>query len=384
MSNPFYNVSGAPVTGAPGASATIRSEFSSIASAFDKLPGTLTANKAVVINAGGTAMTITTGGLALAGDFSTTGAFNTVFAQQASITITLPLTADTLVGRATTDTLTNKTLTAPVMTAPVLGTPASGVLTNCTGYLLANITGFGAGVATFLATPTSANLAAAVTGETGTGALVFATSPALVTPALGVATATTLAIGGATIGANGLAVTGTSLFNNTITVGGTGGGTFDGSVLTVKGFGNTATFGSSGWSTNDGNPSSFVNTSGGSISVISGGGGVILNVNATVWAAISDHRAKTIYGRFTNSGEIIDAAPVHLASRNDIPGNVKKAMFVAHELQIAVPYAVRGEKDAVDGEGKPIFQNIESTDPLVPILWAEVQSLRARLAAGGF
>lgn len=43
----------------------------------------------------------------------------------------------------------------------------------------------GTGVATFLATPSSANLAAAVTGETGSGALVFGTSPTLVTPALG-------------------------------------------------------------------------------------------------------------------------------------------------------------------------------------------------------
>ena len=49
---------------------------------------------------------------------------------------------------------------------------------------LSNVT-FGAGVATFLATPSSANLAAAVTNETGSGALVFATSPTLVTPALG-------------------------------------------------------------------------------------------------------------------------------------------------------------------------------------------------------
>jgi hypothetical protein len=48
-----------------------------------------------------------------------------------------------------------------------------------------SITGLGTGVATFLATPSSANLAAAVTDETGTGALVFATSPTLVTPALG-------------------------------------------------------------------------------------------------------------------------------------------------------------------------------------------------------
>jgi hypothetical protein len=39
-----------------------------------------------------------------------------------------------------------------------------------------------ANVATFLATPTSSNLAAAVTDETGTGSLVFATSPTLTTP----------------------------------------------------------------------------------------------------------------------------------------------------------------------------------------------------------
>jgi hypothetical protein len=47
------------------------------------------------------------------------------------------------------------------------------------------VSGLGTGVATFLGTPSSANLIAAVTDETGTGALVFATSPTLVTPALG-------------------------------------------------------------------------------------------------------------------------------------------------------------------------------------------------------
>lgn len=47
-------------------------------------------------------------------------------------------------------------------------------------------------VQAFLASPTSANLAAAVTGETGTGALVFATSPALTTPDVGAATGTSL------------------------------------------------------------------------------------------------------------------------------------------------------------------------------------------------
>jgi hypothetical protein len=54
------------------------------------------------------------------------------------------------------------------------------------------VSGLGANVATFLATPSSANLAAAVTDETGSGALVFATSPTLVTPALGTPASATL------------------------------------------------------------------------------------------------------------------------------------------------------------------------------------------------
>jgi len=48
-------------------------------------------------------------------------------------TLTLPVATDTLVGKTTTDTLTNKTLTSPTLTTPALGTPASGVLTSCTG-----------------------------------------------------------------------------------------------------------------------------------------------------------------------------------------------------------------------------------------------------------
>lgn len=74
-----------------------------------------------------------------------------------------------------------------------LGTPASGTATNLTGLPVSTgISGLGTGVATFLATPSSANLAAAVTGETGSGALVFATSPALVTPSLGTPSAVNL------------------------------------------------------------------------------------------------------------------------------------------------------------------------------------------------
>jgi hypothetical protein len=58
------------------------------------------------------------------------------------------------------------------------------------------ISGLGTGVATWLATPSSANFAGAITDETGTGSVVLATSPTLVTPVLGVATGTSLSVSG--------------------------------------------------------------------------------------------------------------------------------------------------------------------------------------------
>ena len=54
------------------------------------------------------------------------------------------------------------------------------------------ISSLGTGIATFLGTPSSANLRSALTDETGTGSAVFATSPTLVTPVLGTPTSATL------------------------------------------------------------------------------------------------------------------------------------------------------------------------------------------------
>ena len=99
---------------------------------------------------------------------------------------------------------------SPTLVSPALGTPASGTLTNCTGLPISSgVSGLAANVATFLGTPSSANLAAAVTDETGSGALVFANTPTLVTPVLGSATATSIVVGtGSTIDATGLKVSG--------------------------------------------------------------------------------------------------------------------------------------------------------------------------------
>lgn len=100
-----------------------------------------------------------TGFAALQGNSSASG----------SQTLNLPATAtsDTLVGRASTDTLTNKTLTSPTLTTPVLGTPSSGTLTNCTGLPVAG-GGTGAATLTGLVKGNGTSAMTAVTAPTGT------------------------------------------------------------------------------------------------------------------------------------------------------------------------------------------------------------------------
>jgi hypothetical protein len=89
-------------------------------------------------------------------------------------------------GVTTSTGTTNVVLSnSPTLVTPALGTPSAAVLTNATGLPISTgVSGLGTGVATLLATPSSANLASAITDETGSGSLVFATSPALTTPTI--------------------------------------------------------------------------------------------------------------------------------------------------------------------------------------------------------
>jgi hypothetical protein len=54
--------------------------------------------------------------------------------------------------------------------------------------------------------------------------------------------------------------------------------------------------------------------------------------------------------------------------------------MIAHEAATVAPYAVTGSKDAVDGNGTPRYQQMD-VSAFVPLLIAEVQDLRARVAA---
>ena len=126
----------------------------------------------------------------LQGNASGTGTTTVQSANTSSnTTFTLPGTDGSANQFLQTDGSGNLTFATGLTSGGALGTPSSGTLTNCTGLPVSTgISGLAANVATFLATPSSANLAAALTDETGTGANVFANTPTLVTPILGTPT----------------------------------------------------------------------------------------------------------------------------------------------------------------------------------------------------
>jgi hypothetical protein len=110
-------------------------------------------------------------------------------------------------GAGTQTILSAATSGTPVITLPDatgtllvtggdLGTPSAIVLTNGTGLPVSTgVSGLGTGVATFLGTPSSANLFSAMTDDTGTGLLVFNNTPALTNPTVTNYTESVVAIG---------------------------------------------------------------------------------------------------------------------------------------------------------------------------------------------
>ena len=135
-------------------------------------------------------MTVGTGASLLTSGSGTITATNTSGVNGAAVATSAAVLASNssgqIIAATNTGTGNNVLATSPTLVTPVLGTPTSVTLTNGTGLPISTgVSGLGTGVATFLATPSSANLASAVTGATGTaGGLVFSTSPTLTTPTI--------------------------------------------------------------------------------------------------------------------------------------------------------------------------------------------------------
>ena len=256
-----------------------------------------------------------------------------------------------------------------------------------------------------------ANGGTGVTVSTGTVAVVLSTSPTLITPILGAATATSIANGLGLVGTPSYTFTGdlnTGMWSpaaDTVAVStagaeclrigsdgnvlmGTSSSIFSGSVrLEIKAASsnhatfaqvdqaafvpyiahNTATAG-------DNNFMAF-----GTEAAYTGRGGISYNRTAGLvsYNTTSDYRAKEVFGPIETSGATIDSLKVYTGKM--LGATQSRPMLVAHEAQAVAPYAVTGEKDAVNEDGTPHYQQMD-VSALVPLLIAEVQSLRARVA----
>jgi hypothetical protein len=99
---------------------------------------------------------------------------------------------------------------------------------------------------------------------------------------------------------------------------------------------------------------------------------------ATLYNTTSDYRLKTVIAPVANAGQRIDALePIEY----DFKVGGRNRGFLAHKFAEVYPNSVSGEKDAVDAEGKPIYQAMQaSSSEVMADLIAEIQSLRKRVA----
>ena len=237
-------VGGVGITSVVAKAGTATSVTFDIDSTVTTLTGTQTLTNKTLTSPTINGATIGSAGATFNG--STSGTITVAAAAVAGAnTLTLPAATDTLVGKATTDTLTNKSIS------------------------------FGSNTVTM----TSAQLATAVSDETGSGLVVFNNSPSLITPTLGVASATSI---------NKVAITAPAT-GSTLTIA-------DGKTLTAS---NTLTF-------------TGTDTS----SVAFGAGGTVAYVanKLSVFAATTSAELAGVISDETGSGALVFASSPTLVS----------------------------------------------------------------------
>ena len=107
-------------------------------------------------------------------------------------------------------------------------------------------------------------------------------------------------------------------------------------------------------------------------------GSISYNGATTLYNATSDYRLKTVIGDIVDAGKRIDTLqPIEY----DWNTGGRTRGFLAHQFAEVYPNSVSGEKDAVDEEGKPVYQSMQaSSSEVMADLIAEIQSLRKRVA----
>jgi hypothetical protein len=105
-------------------------------------------------------------------------------------------------------------------------------------------------------------------------------------------------------------------------------------------------------------------------------GYVLVNTSGTVYSTTSDYRLKQnivpMTGALTKVAQLKPVTYKWKVDGSDSQG------FIAHELQAVVPECVTGEKDAVDEDGNPKYQGID-TSFLVATLTSAIQELSTQL-----
>jgi len=252
---------------------------------------------------------------------------------------------------------TNTTAAMVVGSGASISATGSGTIAATTVATNANLTGaiISTGNATSLGSFSSANLSAALTDETGSGAAVFATSPTLVTPVLGVASATSVTSSGtilaATTSTPSSSVAGVALRNT---------GSVGPVIISCGSF----------------------TTSVGQVDFVNGNGVVgtiVTNGSATAFNTSSDKRLKEGVECIEDAGAIIDALePVKFRWLTD-SGDIGYGVLAqdAHEV---FPQAVSQGNDLPIDDPNSVRWGVDYSK-FVPLLLAEVKSLRQRLSA---
>ena len=254
-------------------------------------------------------------------------------------TITLPAATDTLVGKATTDTLTNKTLTGAVMNGTVgATTPSTGAFTTLSAT----------GVTTVQA-GTAALPAITTTGDTNTG--IFFPAADTIAFAEGGAEAMRIDSSG------NLQVGGTSIPGSGNVRSSIGAGLV---CFTAYQSGTTA----------------FT-----AFQVVNGNGeigSITTSATTTSYNTSSDYRLKEAIAPMT--GALTKVALLKPCTYKWKVDGANGEGFIAHELAEVCPNAVTGAKDAVDADGNPKYQGVD-TSFLVATLTAAIQELTTRVQA---